>query len=206
MKLYLYGDSNTYGFDPRDPFGGRYPEDARWPDLLQKELGDSVHVIADGMNGREIPSGGYAMSYLKKKLQQVSPIDLFAVMLGTNDMLGCLGRDPDGIVREMERFCRDIETFLCNFSADPDAGKDLDVNSSPMIAIIAPPMIRIPEISEKSMQELYSGYRFIADLDSWKYVDTTGWGLDLAYDGIHLSEDGHRTFAKKMAEWVRQWA
>ena len=35
MKNVLcYGDSNTYGYDGRDPFGGRLPANARWVDLL----------------------------------------------------------------------------------------------------------------------------------------------------------------------------
>ena len=29
MKVICYGDSNTYGYDPRDPLGGRY--DMPWP-------------------------------------------------------------------------------------------------------------------------------------------------------------------------------
>jgi len=29
-KLILFGDSNTYGYDPRGFLGGRYPEKVRW--------------------------------------------------------------------------------------------------------------------------------------------------------------------------------
>ena len=32
MKVICYGDSNTYGYDPRLPLGGRY--DHPWPELL----------------------------------------------------------------------------------------------------------------------------------------------------------------------------
>ena len=32
MRLICFGDSNTYGYDPRSFFGGRYP--GRWTDLL----------------------------------------------------------------------------------------------------------------------------------------------------------------------------
>ncbi len=29
-KIYAFGDSNTYGFDPRMGGVGRYPKDIRW--------------------------------------------------------------------------------------------------------------------------------------------------------------------------------
>ena len=29
MKVICFGDSNTYGYDPRSYFGGRYPRDSR---------------------------------------------------------------------------------------------------------------------------------------------------------------------------------
>ena len=30
MKVICYGDSNTYGYDPRSWLGGRYDADSRW--------------------------------------------------------------------------------------------------------------------------------------------------------------------------------
>ena len=35
-RIFCFGDSNTYGYDPREPLGGRYPADARWPELLRR--------------------------------------------------------------------------------------------------------------------------------------------------------------------------
>ena len=37
MKIICLGDSNTYGYDPRGYFGGRY--DHPWPELLAAETG-----------------------------------------------------------------------------------------------------------------------------------------------------------------------
>ena len=34
MRLLCFGDSNTYGYDPRSYLGGRYGETVRWPCLL----------------------------------------------------------------------------------------------------------------------------------------------------------------------------
>ena len=34
MNVICFGDSNTYGYDPRGYFGGRYGADCRWVDIL----------------------------------------------------------------------------------------------------------------------------------------------------------------------------
>ena len=52
VKLICFGDSNTWGYDPRGYFGGRY--DHPWPDILAGKL--HCTVINQGENGREIPT------------------------------------------------------------------------------------------------------------------------------------------------------
>ena len=39
MNVIAFGDSNTYGYDPRGYFGGRYDADSRWVDILAAETG-----------------------------------------------------------------------------------------------------------------------------------------------------------------------
>ena len=84
MKVICFGDSNTYGYDPRGYFGGRYDADCQWVDILAAETGWTVCNM--GQNGREIPS--------------VPPFpadtDLLIVMLGTNDLLQGRGRQEAG--------------------------------------------------------------------------------------------------------------
>ena len=53
MKILCFGDSNTYGYDPRSYFGGQYPAQNRWVDLLARNW--TARPLARGENGREIP-------------------------------------------------------------------------------------------------------------------------------------------------------
>lgn len=39
MRILCYGDSNTYGYDPRGFFGDRYPKESRWVDILAQRTG-----------------------------------------------------------------------------------------------------------------------------------------------------------------------
>ena len=91
MKVICYGDSNTWGYDPRSWLGDRYPADSRWVDLLAAKTGWDIQNR--GLNGRSIPREAVAF-----------PADtgLLVVMLGTNDLLE--GSTPAAAARRMEQF------------------------------------------------------------------------------------------------------
>lgn len=79
MNVICFGGSNTYGYDPRSYFGGRYGADSRWVDLLATETGWTIRNM--GQNGREIPSSAPPFP---------ADTDLLIVMLGTNDTAAAL--------------------------------------------------------------------------------------------------------------------
>ena len=193
-KIYIYGDSNVYGYDPRDPFGGNYPDRVIWTNVLQTLLGDSCHVIADGMNGRVITQEGYSLSLLKSHLAAEAQLSMFEVMLGTNDILNIYGQNVFAIVQKMEEFCMNIENALLT--------QNRSEGLQTIISIVGPPPITIPDFPAESINMLWAGYREIADKHRWRYIDPSSWNLSMAYDGIHLSEGGHHTFAEKMAECI----
>lgn len=76
MNVICFGDSNTYGYDPRSYFGGRYEADSRWVDILVAETGWTIRNM--GHNGREIPTSAPPFP---------ADTDLLIVMLGTNNLL-----------------------------------------------------------------------------------------------------------------------
>ena len=91
MNILCYGDSNTYGYDPRPDSGGRYPADCRWVDILAAGTGWKIQNV--GRNGRTIPCGPIVIP---------EGIDLTIVMLGTNDLLQ--GNRADVVAARMETF------------------------------------------------------------------------------------------------------
>ena len=96
MNIICFGDSNTYGYDPRSYLGGRYDADNRWVDILAAETGWAVRNL--GENGRGIPA---------KAPDFPTDTDLLIVMLGTNDLLQ--GRRPKATAERMERFLTGLE-------------------------------------------------------------------------------------------------
>ena len=183
-RLLCYGDSNTYGYDPRSYLGGRYPQSVRWTALLREYGWD---VINRGENGRSIPCGDGEIHAAIQSLCRVEA-DILTVMLGSNDLLQPSCPPARECADRMERFL----TALLH--AD---GWD----KSRKILLVAPPPMALgnwvqDEKTIAASHSLAGYYEDIARLLNISFADAGGLGIDLAYDGVHFSEMGHLTFAK----------
>ncbi len=198
-KVFFYGDSNTYGYDPSGYFGGRYSRQHRWTSILEKELEGEWEIAEDGMPGRVIPAPGRPMEYLGARLRAEMPVDLFAVMLGTNDILGTRRPDAEKTARDMDL----LITFVQSLGI-------------PKFLLIAPPKI---ELSDRSFEASYVAggrayaqfyreegrkltrlYRELAARRGILFADASSWDLDFAFDAVHLSEKGHEVFGREMCK------
>ena len=177
MKVICFGDSNTYGYDPRGYFGGCYDADNRWVDILAAETGWTVCNM--GQNGREIPSSAPAFP---------DDTDLLIVMLGTNDLLQ--GRSPEQAAERLER-------FLVAVLLKPSR-----------ILLIAPPPMALGEWVP-SQQLIDNSHTFallcgsLAEQLGIHFADAEKWGISLAYDGVHFTEQGHKAFAAGLLEELK---
>lgn len=193
-QLLIYGDSNTYGYDPSDFFGGPYPDEEVWTYIVAAALGEGWTVMNRGENGRRIPDPASGYEYPKKLLAGLGEEDLFAIMLGANDLLVTTRPEAEVPVRRMDRF---LSWLLCR--------QDL-----PRILLIAPPYVDTADSPEPLMRRFYEesirmneGYRELAAKYDILFADTSSWGVKYAYDHIHLSVEGHRIFAENMIRYLR---
>ena len=196
-KAFFYGDSNTYGYDPAGYWGGRYPRAQRWTTILAEGLAGEWEIEADGMPGRVIPAQGRPLFYLQDRIRAEMPVDLFAVMLGTNDLLGTLRPDAEKTTKDMDALITGV--------------KELGV---PQILLIAPPEIKLTDLSfeasyvrgdrsyaqryQEEGRELTRRYRELASRRGVLFADASSWDLDFAFDAVHLSETGHAVFGREM--------
>ena len=174
--IWCFGDSNTYGYDPRGFFGGRYAEP--WPELLSAATG--FQVINDGKNGRKVPATSFEISQFRQDAEKYGA-DRLIVMLGTNDLLH--GATAEEVAARMEAFL-----IQCDV---------------PFILLIVPPPMKrgawVPDDKlVKQSVALSHQYQTLAERLNIDYAG--GWEVDMAFDGVHFSETGHATFAEKLAE------
>ena len=180
MKILCIGDSNTYGYDPRSYFGDRYPAEVRWAD----NLGDH-EVINCGVNGMTIPTGH---SGTVAQIRLNDP-DLVIVMLGTNDLCG--GLSAEQITERMRRY---LDQVL-------EAGKP--------VLLISPPLLQFGEwVMDEEMieesQELGSEYSELAGKKGCLFADAGEWEIEMTFDGVHLSPEGHKVFAQRLKEVLKE--
>ena len=178
MNVICFGDSNTYGYDPRSYFGGRYDADYRWVDILAAETGWNVCNM--GQNGREIPFAAPAFP---------DDTDLLIVMLGTNDLLK--GQSPEQAAERLERF----------LAAVP-------LEQSKIMLIAPPPMVRgewvpNPQLIDDS-RTFARCCEALAEHLGIRFADAGKWGISLTYDGVHFTEQGHKAFAAGLLEELKQ--
>lgn len=169
MRAVCYGDSNTYGYDPRSYFGGRYNTDARWVDLLAEKTGWNIQNA--GMNGRQIP---------QETVRFPDDTDLLILMLGTNDLLE--GRTAADAAGRMEVFLR-----------------GLDIPGNKILLLAPPPMRLGAWVASESLIEeskaLALCYRRLSSRLGIHFIDAGEWLVPLSFDGVHFTEEGHKVFA-----------
>lgn len=185
MKILCFGDSNTYGYDPRSFFGSRYPAEHRWVDLVAGKLG--CQAVNAGENGREIPGRENDLGRFGQLLREQEPLDLLIVMLGTNDLLQ--GNSVEAVTERMEAFLRQIHL--------PEE----------KILLIGPPPMELGEwVPEEGLiagsKALNREYEALAGRLGIRFADAGSWQVSLTFDGVHFTEEGHRAFAEGLSNYL----
>lgn len=214
--ILCYGDSNTHGTIARwnaNEESRRYDCNTRWPCVLQRELGDSFHVIEEGLpcrttiyteQGEKPYLNGLYM--LEGILQTHKPIDLVILMLGTNDMKlsTALPKEEQG---------RGIETLAKLILERTDIGRD---GKSPEVLIVSPPVLSKSDPKGRTeVYQMFHGeygieqsmsnpkiYLQIANRLGCHFFNSQDYvSVDLG-DGVHITAKSHILLGKALANQV----
>ena len=166
MRIFCFGDSNTYGYDPRGYWGGRYAPQDRWVDLLAKKTG--WDLINHGQNGRTIPHS----------FQPAQPVDWIILMLGTNDLLQ--GASAAETAARMDALLQRLNQRNVLLVAPPPMKYGAWVSQETLI---------------QESAKLAAAYADLAQRYQIPFADASEWNVELAFDGVHFTEAGHHTFA-----------
>lgn len=182
MTIVCLGDSNTWGYDPKSYWGSRY--DIPWPDQLARLAG--WNIIDAGKNGREIPCGKQEYQIINKTLSE-SAADLLIVMLGTNDLLQ--GASAEIAAARMEAFLTQLPAERAH------------------ILLIAPPKMQLGEwVQSQNLigesEALAGRYQQLAQRLGIRFADSGKWSINLTFDGVHFTEEGHERFANKLKTYI----
>ncbi len=183
-KLYCYGDSNTFGWDPREALGGRY--ERAWPDMLHTLCG--MECLNKGVPGRRIPTERKELSRLLTSISDSGAHGLL-IMLGTNDLLLLPRHSAAETAEKMEA----LLAFVCR-----------ELPDMPIMLLGLPPLVLEGEASLAWVEEVNGHYAALAAKYALPYYDPTPLSLPLAYDGVHLTEEGHALLAEGVAAAMKE--
>ncbi|MGN0193752.1 MAG: GDSL-type esterase/lipase family protein [Pseudoramibacter sp.] len=216
-KIICYGDSNTYGYDPRNGGGDRYDEAHRWPEVMAAALtekGKAVEVVNSGFPGRTLSTVlfpdyyGNGTDLFSTSMKGQAPFDWLFVMLGSNDCLR-----PDTVEQITARMAELIQK----------AQKAPWWREKPNVLLMAPPQIgRMSDLSAdnylsgycaalgettlagfaKKSRALRAAYRTLAEKAQLRFFDAGEIVQGCSVDYIHLTEDSQRLLGQAMASYV----
>ncbi len=198
-----YGDSNTWGYAGSTQTRlGRWE---RWPGVLQGALGDDVHVLEEGLNGRttvfDVPyePGRNGLTHLSVCLQTHAPLDVVVILLGTNDL-----------------FVPGVNAFHAAHGAMKLAEVALGSGCGPndgapkMLVLVPPPFLPLgiwepdaPDAVDESRRFAEHFATMAAEYGGVPLLDLGAHIASSPVDGIHFEAADHRVIGEAVAERLR---
>lgn len=208
-EILIFGDSNSWGYVPGK--GSRYPRGQRWPGVAEKLLGSDYKIIEDCISGRttmyedpDYPNRN-GLCNLGYSLCAAYPIDLFVLLLGTNDLKFT---GLEGVRAGLEKI---VETVLNSqelYKLDHPVFK-----AEKKLLLISPPVINA-EIARLRPEHRLSGaaelsvrlkdvMMEVAEKYGAEYLDITALAAPETTDCLHLSVECHERIGAAAAERIR---
>ena len=182
-RILCLGDSNTYGFDPRSYFGSRYPAEIRWTDRIARE---GYTILNEGENGRRILRED-SFPMVNRIITDSSPLNGIVIMLGTNDIL------TGAAARQAREHMGRLISFIVTC-----------VEPAKVLLLAPPPLKRGEWVQDdrliRESENLGKEYAELAHTCGILFADAGEWGIDLTFDGVHFSPEGHRRMAQKIRD------
>ena len=216
MKIICYGDSNTYGYDPRLGGSGRHAKSESWTGILDSE--PDIEIVNEGLNGRCIPTSSPEYLSLRNIIENNYDADMLIIMLGSNDLF--MTREPtaERIADRMRNVFVNVPELLdWKASGSLTPGDSEQVVPKRLLLVCPPapsdkvlfyemlgiPMSQTAECAAQVMKELPEKLAAVAAEFDLEYEDAAKWGITYLFDGLHFSEEGHSTFASHILTVIR---
>ena len=207
--IVCYGDSNTWGCPPLEQWQvvARYGPEVRWGSVLRTTLGSAYWVVEEGLGGRttvwDDPIEGEHKNgkrYLLPCLESHAPINLVALLLGTNDLKHKFGHSAADIAAGAGT----LVDLILRITSGPN-------NGAPQVLLICPP----PTAHLTLFAEMFAGageksralaphYRREAGLRGCAFLDAGQIIGSSPRDGIHFEAVAHQALGQAVARTVQE--
>ncbi len=207
--IVFFGDSNTWGADPKQP-GKRLAPDRRFTGITRELLGKEYLVAEEGVCGRttafDDPIEPYrnGVAHIDCCMLAHMPVDLLVLMLGTNDLKRHLGQNAFSSSKGLELLIRRAQQGEYGAGGDP-----------PRILVVSP--IHVAENIEetwlgeyidsrgrKTGLELAGYYKQVAEAYGCYFLDAAKVAKASPLDAVHMEDVEHVKLADALAIKIRK--
>ncbi|MDX8418204.1 MAG: GDSL-type esterase/lipase family protein [Absicoccus sp.] len=206
MRILLYGDSNTWGYDAIHV--SRYEN--RYGQILQHMLPNDT-IIESGLNGRTIAlddpfePGRNGAKSIRSVIKTHMPIDLLVINLGINDAKRIYSTNEYSIEKGMRTLLNKVfqpRLLECGYAM-------------PKILLVQPARMHPDYIKDhekdicfgkegyQMMEQAGTHLKKVAKEYGIFYVETPHL-MAGAYDGIHMNEEGHILLAQILKRKIEE--
>lgn len=204
--IVCYGDSITWGYDPAT--GTRLPKPLRWTSVLQRALGETCEIVAEGLVNRTtnlddpVCPDRNGLQQLAPILDSHKPVSAVILMLGTNDLKARFNRSATDIAESAARVAGVARNVISGSSGQ--MGK---------VFLVAPP----PVLETGVYREMYVGGAAKSRELGPLYERYAAWVGAIPFDagtvsspseadGVHPDAASHQSLGEALAALVRSAA
>lgn len=192
-KILCFGDSNTWGHDPKD--GSKLAKP--WPELLAEKL-PNCEIIQDGVCGRTTvfddptAEGKNGITAFEERIASKQGADLAILMLGTNDTLNYYKCPAQESAEAMRRFVREWK------AAFPESQVLVVSPIEIQDAMLEHPIFRVlySQTSIEESKKFAACYEKMAKEEGVLFLDAAKYAKASDLDGIHMEPAEHEKLAE----------
>ena len=195
-KILCFGDSNTFGFNPKN--GKRFDEKTRWTGILKSKLKDLYIVKEAGCNNRtafkDNPAGEDFTGYKALRKYLTNDIDILILSIGLNDLQKIYKTSKEEYkhgISNLIKIAKEINPKIEILLTSPSL-----INENILQSYFAQ---LFDKNAIENSKDLYSIYKEIATENSCIFIDLEQISRTSKYDGLHYDEDGHKKIGEEIA-------
>ena len=196
-KIICYGDSNTFGFNPKD--GSRYDENIRWTSVLQKILGNEYEVINEGMCDRTgfiENKNGFLFSgskHFPEFISKAQNLDILILWIGTNDLQFQYDISIETIEKGLENLIKLAQLKTKRLIIIPS----VILNEKILDGYFVCQFDKTSIIKSKEVPKIY---KKLSDKYNCEFFDVNEFVKPSDFDGLHYDISSHKIIAEKLAQ------
>ena len=197
-KVLCFGDSNTFGFNPKN--GSRFDKSSRWTGILQVLCKNEFNIIEAGCNNRtafsDNPAGKMFTGYKILPDFFKQDLDFVILAIGINDLQFQYNVTLDSISTGMSSLVEMVKKSLRNSKIVLVSPTELTENvlKSPIFSTL------FDETSIEKSKHLSKIYFEISKKYDCAFIDLNSIAIPSYIDGLHFEPSEHEKIAKIIFE------